>query len=117
MATYMPSPGQFRGADADPEATLELFTDYLDKMEKVYRLSRGFNPVTGAKVDSTSDEKKDLLLVEGGDEIADLFKYVGKVLPEDTYAREGQGSPEEERKPNKCGVQALQHPPPGLPIL
>ena len=36
MATYMPSPGQFRGADADPEATLELFTDYLEKMEKVF---------------------------------------------------------------------------------
>ena len=86
MATYMPSPGMFKGADADPEAMLELFTDYVDKMEKVYRLSRGFNPVTGDKVDWTSDEKKDLLLVEGGDEIADLFKYVGKVLPGDTYA-------------------------------
>ena len=41
MATYMPSPGVFRGADADPEATLELFDDYLEKMDKVYRLSRG----------------------------------------------------------------------------
>ena len=39
MATYMPSPGPFRGADADPEATLELFDDYLEKMDKVYRLS------------------------------------------------------------------------------
>ena len=39
MATYMPSPGAFKGADADPEATLELFVDYLDKMEKVFRLS------------------------------------------------------------------------------
>ena len=39
MATYMPSPGPFKGADADPEATLELFTDYLEKMEKVFRLS------------------------------------------------------------------------------
>ena len=27
-----------------------------------------------------------MLLVEGGDEIADLFKYIGKVLPGDTYA-------------------------------
>ena len=35
MATYMPSPGEFRGADADPEATLELFDDYLEKMDKV----------------------------------------------------------------------------------
>ena len=46
MATYMPSPGTFKGADADPEATLELFGDYLEKMDKVYRLSRGYNPVT-----------------------------------------------------------------------
>ena len=41
--------------------------------------------MTGVKVDWNSEEKKDLLLVEGGDEINDLFKYVGKVLPEDTY--------------------------------
>ena len=85
MATYMPSPGAFKGADADPEATLELFGDYLDKMDKVFRLSRGYNPVTGVKVDWDSKEKKDLLLVEGGEEVSDLFKYVGKVLPGDTY--------------------------------
>ena len=86
MATYMPSPGPFKGADTDPEATLELFTNYLDKMEKVFRLSRRYNPATGDKVDWDSEEKKDLLLVEGGDEINDLFKYVGKVAPGDTYA-------------------------------
>ena len=85
MATYMPSPGQFRGADADPEATLELFTDYLEKMEKVFMVSRGYNPVTGNKVDWTSDEKKAILQVEGGDEMGALFKYVGKVLTLDTY--------------------------------
>ena len=66
MATYMPSPGPFKGADADPEATLELFDNYLEKMEKVYRLSQGYNPVTGVKVNWSSKEKKDLLLVEGG---------------------------------------------------
>ena len=59
--------------------------DYLDKMEKVFRLSRGYNPVTGIRVDWDSEEKKDLLLVEGGDKVTDLFKYVGKVLPGDTY--------------------------------
>ena len=51
MATYMPSPGSFKGADTDPEATLELFVDYMDKMDKVFRLSRGCNPVTRVKVD------------------------------------------------------------------
>ena len=74
MATYMPSPGQFRGADADPEATLELFTVYLEKMEKVFMVSRGYNPATGNKVDWTSDEKKAILQVEGGDKINALFK-------------------------------------------
>ena len=54
-------------------------------MEKVFRLYRGFNPVTGVKVDWNSEEKKDLLLVEGGDEVTDLFKYMGKVLQEDNY--------------------------------
>ena len=62
-----------------------LFRDYLDKMEKVYRLSRGYNPVTGVEVDWSSEEKKDLLMVEGGDEVSNLLKYVGKVLPGDTY--------------------------------
>ena len=85
MATCMPSPSSFKGADADPEATLVLFMDYLDKMDKVFRLSQGYNPVTGVKVDWDSEEKKDLLLVEGGDEVSDLFKYVSKLLPGDTY--------------------------------
>jgi len=78
MATYMPSPGQFRGADADPEATLELFTNYLEKMDKVFMVSRGYNPATGNKVDWTSDEKKAILHVEGGKEVAELFKYVSE---------------------------------------
>ena len=37
-------------------------------------------------MDWTSDEKKAILQLEGGDEVAELFKYVGKVLPGDTYA-------------------------------
>ena len=86
MATsYMPSPGPFKGADADPEHTLELFEDYLAKMDLVYMLSRNINPQTGLKVDWTSHEKKALLMIEGGDEVNDLFKYVGKVLQGDTY--------------------------------
>ena len=85
MATYMPSPGPFKGADADPEATLELFGDYLEKIERVFRLSRGFNPVTGLRVDWDSEEKKDMLVVEGDNKVQDLFKYVGKVLQADTY--------------------------------
>ena len=48
-------------------------------------ISRNYNPATGVKVYWTSDEKKAILQVEGGDEVGDLFKYVGKVLTQDTY--------------------------------
>ena len=40
------------------------------------------------------------LLLEGGDEVTDLFKYVGKMLQEDTYQLgrgQGQERPQEER--------------------
>ena len=82
---YAPSPGPFKAKDADPEATLELFEDYLETMVRVFRLSRRINPVTGQKVDFDDDEKKDLLIVEGGQDMSDLFKHVGKVAAGDTY--------------------------------
>ena len=88
MATYVPSPGIFKGADAEPEATLEMFTDYLAKMDKVFRLSRPFNPVTGNKVEWDDKDKKAMLEVEGGEEMQDLFRYVGKVQEGDTYLQE-----------------------------
>ena len=87
MATYVPSTGIFKGADAEPEATLEMFTDYLTKMDNVFRLSRPFNPVTGAKIEWEDKDKKAMLEVEGGEEKQDLFQYVGKVLEEDTYVQ------------------------------
>ena len=82
---YAPSPGPFKAKDADPEATLELFEDYLETMVRVFRLSRRINPATGQKVDFDDDEKKDLLIVEGGQDMSDLFKHVGKVAAGDTY--------------------------------
>ena len=71
MATYVPSPGIFKGADAelDLEATLEMFTDYLAKMDKVFRLSRPLNPVTGNKVEWDDKDKKAMLEVEGREEM------------------------------------------------
>ena len=91
MATYMPSPGQFRGADADPEATLELFTDYLENTEKVFRVSRGYNPVTGAKVGWTSDEKKAILQVL----VETVSRLQSKVKKTDTAKKKGC---------EKCGI-------------
>ena len=82
---YAPSPGPFKAKDADPEATLEIFEDYLETMVRVFRLSRRINPATGQKMDFDDDEKKDMLIVEGGQDMSDLFKHVGKVAAADTY--------------------------------
>ena len=84
-SAYAPSPGPFKAKDADPEATLEIFEDYLETMVRVFRLSRRINPATGQKVDFDDDEKKDLLIVEGGQDMSDLFKHVGRVAAGDTY--------------------------------
>ena len=82
---YAPSPGPFKAKDADPEATLEIFEDYLENMTRVFMLSRRINPATGAKIEFDDAEKKAMLIVEGGQDMNDLFKHVGKVLPADTY--------------------------------
>ena len=82
-SAYAPSPGPFKSKDADPEATLELFEDYLETMERVFRLSRRINPATGQRIDFDNDEKKDMIIVEGGQDMGDLFKHVGKVAAGD----------------------------------
>ena len=84
MATYTPSPGVFKAKDADPEATLERFTDFVDKMKLVYMLARRINPATGAKVEFDDPEKKAMLQIEGGDDMADLLRKC-KVVEGDTY--------------------------------
>ena len=85
MAGYAVSPGLFKSKDAEPEATLELFTDYCDTMERVFRLRRRIHPATGDKINFDDAEKKDLIIVEGGENMQNLFKHVEKVLEEDTY--------------------------------
>ena len=85
MAGHNVSPGVFKSKDAEPEATLELFEDYLKVMERVFRLSRRIHPTTGAKIAFDEAEKKDLIVVEGGEDMANLFEHTGKVLETDTY--------------------------------
>ena len=87
MASYCPRPGLFKRKDAEPEVTLELFTDYLDTMEMVFMLSRRINPTNGNKIEFDDAEKKVMLQIEGGEDMRDLFKYVGKVEEADTYAQ------------------------------
>ena len=85
MASHSVSPGLFKSKDAEPEATLELFADYCETMERVFRLTRRIHPTSGAKIDYDDAEKKDLILVEGGEDMQNLFKHVGLVLETDTY--------------------------------
>ena len=85
MSTLQFSPGGFKAKVAEPEATLEIFDKYEVQMQRVFRLNRRTNPVTGDRVDFTDAEKKDIMLLEGGGDMEDLFKHVGKVQEDDNY--------------------------------
>ena len=79
------SPGDFKVKDADPEQTLESFERYLEAMQKAFRLNRRVNPTTGTKVEFDDQDKKDIIQLEGGHDMVDLFKHVGKVQEGDSY--------------------------------
>ena len=86
-AGFQFSMGAFKGKEADPEVTRERLEKYLENMDRIFLLNRRFHPVTGNKVDFDDEEKKNILCVEGGAEIQDLFKHEGKVLDGDTYTQ------------------------------
>ena len=79
------SPGVFSVKDADPEQTLERFELYVEAMQMAFSLNRRVNPTTGGKVEFDDTDKKNILKLEGGHDMMDLFKQVGKVKDEDTY--------------------------------
>ena len=87
MSMLQFSPGGFKAKTAEPEATLEIFDKYVIQMQRVFRLNRRTNPVTGDRDDFTDAEKKDIMLLEGGVDMEDLSKHVGKVQEGDTYMR------------------------------
>ena len=58
MTGYMPSPGPFKGRDAEPEATLERFKDYIKTMDMVFSLSQRINPATGTEIAWSDTQKK-----------------------------------------------------------
>ena len=84
-AGFQFSPGIFAVKDADPEQTLERFELYLESMQKAFRLNRRVNPTTGTKVEFDDEDKKDIIQLEGGNDMVDLFKHVGKVQEGDSY--------------------------------
>ena len=84
MAGYSVNPGPFKAIAADPEGTLERLEDYCRTMEMVFRLSRRVTSA-GVKIDFDDSEKKDMIQIEGGEDMMQLFRYVGKVQETDTY--------------------------------
>jgi len=56
------------------------FDNYLENMQRVFRLTRRIHPTTGAKIEYDDAEKKDLILVEEGEDMQNLFKHVGLVV-------------------------------------
>ena len=85
MAGYQVNVGAFKAKEAEPEVTLELFEDYCKRMERVFRLQRRINPANGSRIEFDNQEKKDMIRIEGGEDMDDLFDHVGKVLDQDTY--------------------------------
>ena len=79
------SPGVFTVKDADPEQTLERFEEYVEAMQMAFSLNRRVNPKTGDKVEFDDTDRKNIIKLEGGHDMMDLFKHVGKVKNEDTY--------------------------------
>ena len=86
MAGYSVNPGPFKVITADPEGTLERLEDYCRTMEMVFRLSRRVTSI-GTKVDFDDSEKKDMIQIEGGEDMMQLFRFVGKVQEADSSRR------------------------------
>ena len=50
------SSGGFKAKAAEPEATLKIFDKYETQMQRVFRLNRRINQVTGDRVEFTDAE-------------------------------------------------------------
>ena len=84
-AGFQFSPGVFTVKDADPEETLERFEQYVKAMQMAFGHNRRVDPKTGVKVEFDDTEKKNIMQLEGGHDMMDLFEHVGKVKDEDKY--------------------------------
>ena len=80
--------GAFKGKEADPEMTRERLDRYLENIERLFILNRRINPQSGLTVEFTDEEKKNILCMEGGIEMQDMFKHEDKVQNNDSYEEE-----------------------------
>ena len=66
-------PGVFKRLDANPSGTLELFNKYTERMSFAFRLALR---KAGIPYELFNQEKKAMLLFQGGDDMKDLFQHV-----------------------------------------
>ena len=81
MAGYFVRPRSFKVVT---EGTLERLEDYCRTMEMAFRLNRRVTS-TRTRVDFDDSEKKDMIQIEGGEDMMQLFRFVGKVQDTDSY--------------------------------
>ena len=63
---------------------MERFERDLENMDRVFRINRP-QRATGERIEFDSEDKKDIIQIEGGPDMQALFKHVGKVENGDTY--------------------------------
>ena len=73
----------FKSVDLQPGATLKVFDRYIERLELVFLLV--FRKADGTPYDPSDKEKKAMLLLKGGDDMKNLFKYVGQIADSDSF--------------------------------
>ena len=73
----------FKTLDADPGGTLQRLNKYVDRMKLLFDLV--FRKNDGSAYDPSEKEKKAMMVFRGGEDMANLFQHVGKVLDADTF--------------------------------
>ena len=73
----------FKTIEANPGATMKVFERYVERIKLMNQLV--FRKADGTPYDPSDGEKKAMLLFKGGDDMKNLFEYVGKVEDSDSF--------------------------------
>ena len=75
----------FKTIEANPGATMKVFERYVERIKLMNQLV--FRKADGTAYEPSEAEKKAMLLFKGGDDMKNLFEYVGKVVDGDSFAQ------------------------------
>ena len=73
----------FKTIEANPGATMKVFERYVERIKLMNQLV--FRKADGTPYDPSDGEKKAMLLFKGGDDMKNLFEYVGRVEDSDSF--------------------------------